>query len=147
MTQTTWATTADVTTITGATVTDVQLGQANAVIETLTARLYSISATKIGVRDAEWLKRAVAYQSVWMIAQPDYFQRLEVTNIVEGRKSVGMKELSLILGPMARMNLKRCSWLRSRSLHVRTPFQDGMGPVSSDPDSGANDAYEMWAGM
>jgi hypothetical protein len=46
-----------------------------------------------------------------------------------------------VLAPLAKRALGRVSWLRSRSLHVRSPFQDGLGPLStavidSDDDDG-----------
>jgi hypothetical protein len=33
----------------------------------------------------------------------------------------------LVLAPLAKKALNRVSWLRSRSLHVRAPFEDGLG--------------------
>jgi hypothetical protein len=141
----TWAQLADVTAITGKSVTADQLFQANAIIEMVSGRLYAISATKIGARNAEWLKRAVAYEAAWIPANPDLFQRLDVTGIAEGRKNVLLKDLALIVAPLANRALNRLSWKRSRSMHVHSPFQDGFGPISSDPDSAGNDAYEQWS--
>jgi hypothetical protein len=99
------------------------------------------------LRDIEWLRRAVAYQSVWMLGQPDFYTRLDVTTITEGRKSIGLKEQTLLLAPMARITLSRLSTQRTRSIHIRSPWQDGMSPISSDPDSAGNDFYEAWSSM
>ncbi len=143
----TWAQLADVVAITGTTVTADQLSQANSIIEMISGRLYAISATKIGARNAEWLRRAVAYEAAWIPANPDLFQRLDVTGIAEGRKNVLLKDLALILAPLANRALNRLSWKRSRAMHVHSPFQDGFGPISSDPDSAGNDAYEQWSSL
>jgi hypothetical protein len=53
MTQTTWATAADVLSLTDATVTDAQLTQANAAIELHAGRLYTDAAARTGTRDLE----------------------------------------------------------------------------------------------
>lgn len=147
MTQTTWATAADVLDLTGQTVTSQQVSAANSVIEVCAARVYTLAIDRTGSRDVEWMRRAVAYQTVWMTSQPDFFQRMDVTSIAEGRKSVGLKDSALILAPMAAKTLKRVSWLRSRSIHVRSAWQDGMTPISPDPTSSGNDFYEQWNPM
>lgn len=145
--QTTWASAADVTAITGSTVTTPQLTVANGVVEIFSRRICFVAATHTGQRDVEWLRRAVAFQAVWMLAQPDYFQRLDVTTITEGRKAFGLKEQTLLLAPMARIALSRLSTQRTRSVHVRSPWTDGMSPISSDPDSSGNDFFESWSAL
>lgn len=143
----TWAQLADVTAVTGKAATLDQLFQANSIIEILSGRLYSISSTKIGARNAEWLKRAVAYQAPFIASNPDIFGRLDLTALGQEGRALGLKDTALILAPMAKRSLDRLSWKRSRSMHVRSPFQDGFGPISSDPDSAGNDAYEPWSPM
>lgn len=138
MPQTTWATTADVLSLTGKTVTDEQLAQANSVVEVRGGRLYSISATRIGARNTEWLKRAVAYQAAWMLRQPDYFGRMDVTAISQDGRSSTLRDGGMELAPLARVALNRCSWMRSRSMHVRSAFQDGTG-AASDPSIDTDD--------
>lgn len=146
-TQTTWATPADVLNLLDQEVTNSLVIVANTIIEILSARIYTLAAPRTGTRDIEWMKRAVAFEAVWITGQPDFFTRLDVNAITEGRRSIGVKELSMILAPMAKMALRRVSWLRTRSLHVRSPFQDGMSPLSPNPDSAANDFYESWTPM
>jgi hypothetical protein len=140
----TWAQIADVLAITGVTVTQLQLAQANAIIEIFARRTYALAAPHTGTRDLEWMKRAVAFQAAWMPGQPDIWTRLDVTMISEGRKSIGLKEQTLMVAPLARMALSRVSWQKSRSIHIRAPWQDGMSPISSDPDSAGNDFFETW---
>lgn len=131
MTQTTWATAADVASLTGATVTDPQLTQANAAIELHAGRLYADAVTRTGTRDIEWMRRACAYQAAWMLSQPDMFTRLEMQAISATGRPVPIIASALTLAPLARRALNRVSWFRSRSLHVRSPFQDGLGPLST----------------
>lgn len=141
----TWATVEDVATYTGATVTSPQLMQANAMIEMFTRRTCVESYDRTGDRDKVWLKRAVAYQAAWMPGQPDVFTRLDVNTIQEGRKAIGLKENTLLIAPLAKKALRNVSWLKTRSVHVRSPFQDGLSPISPDPDSAGNDWYESWS--
>lgn len=146
-TQTTWATPGDVLGLTGQEVDDNLVLTANTIIEILGARLYVLSVAKTGAHDLEWMKRAVAFEAVWITGQPDFFTRLDVNAITEGRRSIGVKDLSMVLAPMAKMALRRVSWLRTRSLHVKSPFTDGFAGMSSNPDSSVNDAFEVWRPM
>jgi hypothetical protein len=141
-----WAQASDVAAFTGVTVTDAQVMQAQAIIDMFSARTYD-AVLRIGTRDLHWLKLATSYQAVWMQSQPDYYSRLDFQTIAMGNRPVQLKDDSLRIGPLAAKALKRCSWLRSRSLHVRSPFIDGLSPISSDPDSAGNDAYEIWSNI
>lgn len=132
MTQTAWATIADVAAITGQVVIQDQIDQANSVIEVIAGRIYTLAVTNTGSRDLEWMKRAVAYQVAWTLAQPDLLQRIDFTKISEGAgRPVEIKDHALVLAPFAKRALGRVSWLKSRSLHVRTPFTDGIGPLTT----------------
>lgn len=140
MPQTTWATTADVTAYTGATVTETQLAQANTVIETVCGRMYTVSATRLGARNAEWLKRAVAYQAAWLLRQPDFYGRMDVTQFAQDGRSTTLRDGGVEVAPLARRALARCSWMRSRSMHVKSPFLDGPG-VNPDPRYDNDDGW------
>lgn len=129
MTQTTWATVADVSSLTAVDVSDPGVNQANAVIELHAGRLYVDAASRTGTRDTEWMRRACAYQAAWMASQPDMFSRLDLNAINQEGRAVGLKETALVLAPLARKALGRVSWLKSRSLHVRSPFEDSLGPA------------------
>lgn len=146
MTTASWAQAADVAAYTGVTVTDAQVMQAQAVMDMFSARTYD-AAARIGTRDLYWLKLATAYQAAWMLAQPDLFTRLDFQAIAMGNRPVQLKDQALLIGPLALKALRRCSWMRSRSFHVRSPFTDGLGGISPDPDSAVNDAFETWGAM
>jgi hypothetical protein len=127
MPQTTWATTADVLSLTGSTVTDDQLAQANAVLELHSGRFYTDALARTGTRDIEWMRRACSYQAAWMLSQPDMFARIDISQVAQEGRAVGLKDHALVLAPLAKRALARVSWLKSRSLHVRSPFVDGLG--------------------
>lgn len=146
MTTNSWAQAADVLTYTGVTVTDAGVMQAQAIVDMFTARTYD-ALPRIGTRDLYWLKLAVSYQAAWMLSQPDLYSRLDFATISAGSRPVELKEDTLRIAPLASKALKRVSWLRSRSLHVRSPFTDGLTPISSDPDSAGNDFYQQWSAM
>ncbi len=139
-----WATLTDVTTYTGATVGAAVLNQAQAVIDMHAGRTYD-AVTRTGTRDAYWLKLAVAYEAAWLASQPDMFARLDFTQVGGQRTPTGIAPTAMTLGPLARRALARVSWIKSRSLHVRSAFQDGWGGISPNPDSESNDAYESWS--
>lgn len=144
MTTNSWAQAADVLTYTGVTVTDAEVMRAQAIIDMFTARTYD-ALPRIGTRDLHWLTLATAYQAAWMLSQPDLYSRLDFATIAAGSRPVELKEDTLRIAPLAAKALKRVSWLKSRSLHVRSPFTDGLTPISSDPDSAGNDFYESWS--
>jgi hypothetical protein len=127
MTQTTWATAGDVASLTGQSIDTTELEQANGVIELHAGKIYTLAVANTGTRDIEWMRRACAYQAAWMRSQPDMFARLDLNAVTQEGRAVGLKEHALVLAPLAKKALNRVSWLRSRSLHVRAPFEDGLG--------------------
>jgi len=150
----TWCTADDVLLLTGKTVTDTQVAQASAALELHVGRTFYETVSnpdggslKVGRRDREWLRRACAYQAAWMLAQPDMYQRLDMDALASTGRPITLKDRALVLAPLARRALQRVSWLRSRSLRARTPFTDGIGPVSPNAVSESNDTYEAWTGM
>lgn len=152
--QTTWCTAADVLQLTGVTVDLPQVYIANATLELHLGRTYvelvsnpdNGGKVKVGRRDIEWLRRACAYQCAWIAGQPDLFRRLDADAVpAGGGRPIVLKDRGLTLAPLARKALERVTWLRSRSLHVRSPFEDGLGGINPNPDAESNDQYEPWS--
>jgi hypothetical protein len=147
----TWCATGDVLTLTGVTVTDTQLLQAGATIDVACGRPYEIDGdptlNRIGSRDRYWLKLATAWQAAWITSQPDAFQRTDALAVQAGRRMITLRDTALFLSVNARKALKRVSWLKSRAIHVRSPFQDGVGAglLGMDPDSSAADSIYPWS--
>lgn len=119
-----WATTADVLDVTGKTVTAEIVRRANYQIEDITGRVaVDEGRTKTSppttAKDAEWLRRAVAYQAVWMAAQPDDLTRLDLVSTGTQASAVEFTETALVLATHAKQALMRLSWMRSRTIGVR----------------------------
>jgi len=99
----------DVYALTGETVEDTDIALAVAVLESYTGRV--LSAWQLSDNDTLWMRRAVAYQTVWQKAQPDLFERLDVTNLSYDEINVTPRDAdSLLIGPMALRSVANCSW-------------------------------------
>jgi hypothetical protein len=129
----TWATAQDVLNITGQQVSDQQVIYAGFTIDMFTGRPYSFTGPdgqeynwyeNTGDIDAYYLKLAVVFQTVWIQAQPDMMSRLDLANVPAKGRPLTLNVGALLLGPLAKKALSRVSWLRSRALHVRSPFED-----------------------
>ena len=129
----TWATVQDVQTITGFVVTQQQLLLSGFVIDAYSGRPYSFTGPdgtvfnwneNVGDADAYWMKLAVCFQAAWMTAQPDMYTRLDLANLPAKGRPLTLNPGALALGPLTQKALGRVSWLRSRALHVRSPFED-----------------------
>jgi hypothetical protein len=112
-----WADAAYTLEITGVTVTDAQVLQAQAVIELFSGVIESYA---IKGRDVRHLRMAVAYQAAWMKGQIDVTTRTDVSAVTQDQLSLTYANTEApVLAPLARHALKRLSWKANRS--VRTP--------------------------
>jgi hypothetical protein len=119
-----WATPQQVGEITGVAVTDAQLGQAQASIEMFSNRIYP-DTERMRVRDLYWLRMAVAYQAAWEAGQFDLNTRLDANQVQQDGIVANLDGRAMSLGPRAKQALQRCSWMRSRTIHLQTPFESG----------------------
>lgn len=140
----TWCTVTDVLNLTSANITTTQLSQAGATIDIECGRSYAIDGSRVGSRDLYWLKLACAYQAAWLTTQVDEFTRIDALGIQASRRMIMLRDTALVLAPHARKALKRVSWLKTRSLHVKSPFQDGLGVSGLNPLSSATDDVGPW---
>lgn len=117
-----WATKADVATLTGATVSDAKVAQAQAAIETVTGIVVDEAAwALLSAPDARWLRNAVAYQAAFMAASPDYFERQRITSGGQDGQSATFAAEAHELAPMARKALRKLSWKGSRVVQLAAP--------------------------
>ncbi|MFE4671112.1 hypothetical protein [Streptomyces sp. NPDC056723] len=140
-----WTTSQQVIDITGVTVTDAQLGQAQASIEMFSNRIYP-DTPKIRARDLHWLGQAVAYQAAWEAGQFDLATRMDASQVQQDGIVATLDDRAMSLGPRAKQALQRCSWMRSRTLHVRSPFEDGQRGYG-DPLADSSDERFTWTSM
>ena len=138
-----WCTVQDVTDATGVTVTAQQLGQAQTAIEVFSNRIYP-DKDRMRTRDLYWLGRAVAYQAAWLAGQFGLETRLDATQIQQDQVSTTLQGDGLVLAPMAGRALRKVSWMRSRTVHIRSAIE-GAGPIVGDPLSYGSDEHELWA--
>jgi hypothetical protein len=125
-----WVTPQQVIDITGVTVTDTQLSQAQSSVEINCNRIYADTA-RIRTRDLYWLGRAVAYQAAWEKGQYDLATRMDASQVQQDGLVATLTDSAMSLGPRTKKALQRCSWMRSRTVHVRSPLVDGQRGVAS----------------
>lgn len=125
-----WATAQQVLDTTGVSVTDAELTRAQASIDMFSNRIYA-DAARIRARDLYWLRLAVAYQAAWEKSQYDLNSRLDASQVQQDGVVASLNDKAMTLGPRAKQALQRCSWMRSRTIHVRSPFVDGQGGYAS----------------
>ncbi len=99
-----WATAEDVTTLTGASVTEIELARARSVIELVVGRAEAGSNPTSKVRLK--LRQAVAYQAAWMKDQPDLFSRMDLEQLSQDGFSAKLRESAQFLAPLARSALR-----------------------------------------
>ncbi|WP_030344769.1 hypothetical protein [Streptomyces sp. NRRL S-1022] len=138
-----WCAAQDVIDATGVSVTDQQLAQAQAAIEVFSNRVYP-DTERMRSRDLYWLGRAVAYQAAWLAGQFGLETRLDATQIQQDQVSTTLTGDGLVLAPMAKRALQRVSWMRSRTVHIRSAIE-GAGPLLGDPLSDGTDDSLVWA--
>lgn len=115
-----WTNSAQVLALTATAVTLAEITRAEAVIGIAAGRdpdatpLDSLSA-----RDASWLGKAAAYQSAWMLGQPDMFTRSSVVSYGDNGQSLTFGPSGQDLAPLARRALRRVSWKGTMSVAVR----------------------------
>lgn len=140
-----WATPQQVIDLTGVTVASPQLAQAQASIEAFCNRIYTDTA-RIRPRDLYWLTRAVAYQAAWEEGQFDLNTRLDANQIQQDGVVGNFNDRAMTLAPRAKQALQRCSWMRGRTIHVRSAFEDsqrGYGSVLNE----SSDEQHHWTPM
>lgn len=142
----TWATVAEVYSITGARPTDTQLNTAGAVVNIFANRSVSASAG-MSARDLYWLKHAVAWQAVFEAANPGLNQRSLVAGVSQDGVSANyVNEASVVLAPLAQRAIRNLSWKGSRTLLPQKVGQLRSG-VLTDYTMESTDASQVWEPM
>lgn len=124
-----WANVGDVKAVTGRDVSASSISQAQTQIEIITRVLSSQAylygqvpqagqSIKLGAGDSQMLKWAVAYQAAWIEAQPDLYERSDVSSISQDGVSASYGNTGLTLSPHAKQCIKRLSWMGSRSVSM-----------------------------
>jgi hypothetical protein len=128
----TWATTTDVSDVTGVTVTASALTYAESDICVFANRSPDASAN-MSVRDLYWMKMATCYQAAWRDSQVKVEGRQGLRSMSQSGQSVDYQaEWQVTLGPMAARSLRNLSWKADRT--KRTPnirYPRGLGQLDA----------------
>lgn len=137
----TWASTTDVATYTGVTVTAAQVEQAQAVVELFADTTTDASdAGNISAKNLRLLKLAVAYQAAWITQHPDAFTNIDVNSFNQDQVSGTLTHANaLILAPLAKRCIDRLSWKRVRPLRIGPRSQAGHIPRTMNLTSAVMD--------
>lgn len=136
-----WCSAQEVIDITGVTVTDAQLSQAQSSVEVFCNRIFT-DTPRMRPRDLYWLGRAVAYQAAWEKSQFDLNTRMDASQVQQDGLVANLNEKAMTLGPRAKGALQRCSWMRSRTIHVRSPLESAGRYANALAD--ASDDQQVW---
>jgi hypothetical protein len=121
----TWATVADVQHVTGKVVTEETLALASSVISTFSGADVEAPADSITNVDRRHLKRATAWQAVWIPTKPGLITDRENAQSVTSDTQAIVREdrADHMLAPLARRELLSLSWVGTRSALIRGPRQ------------------------
>lgn len=154
---TNWAETADVASLTGATVTDADIAKAQGII-TLFVEVTPDSAFDsdgdstgmISPKNLRLLKMATAYQTAWMAEHPDVFTSIDASSYSEDGLSITQSNSSAhVLAPLARRAIYRLTWMRpNRSIRVGKGLNPEFAPaLYGGRDSVLADEQKNWTPM
>lgn len=111
-----YATRERVNELTGATVTDETIGQAQAIVEVVSGRPES---TVIKLADRAWLEYAVCWQAAYMTSNSHVFEQANVKRVEQDRSMVEFGDQLYAVSPLVIQAVKRVSWNRSRSFGTK----------------------------
>jgi hypothetical protein len=124
-----WATIEQTINITGVTVTEPKVTQAQFTIELFSGVTEEYAIPR---RDGRHLMMAVAYQAAWLSGQVDVTTRSDVSQFTQDNMSAtNANQEANVLAPLARQCIKRLSWKKSRSVKLRR-LSDVANPNSAD---------------
>lgn len=142
-----FATIAEVLALTGATVTAPQRSQAAVVIEMTTGLIEGTLDQRpdMSDRDRYWLRVACAYQAAWLLSQPDFLTRDDVSSLSLDGQSASGKADWLVLSPLARRAMKRLSWRGTRTLYNEPTARDVEAAIARHTLDDSRDELGQWS--
>lgn len=110
--------------------------QAISVVETVTGVFFQADYREVytSVSDAAWLRKAAAYQTLFMLENEDILSRTAVSSLSQDGISVSAPDsLTFVLAPLAKRALNNCSWAKTGTLKVAPSAEvDVVSPLVSD---------------
>lgn len=93
--------------------------------------------------DAAWIKRAVIYQTLWILEHPDSTTQQNFSSLSQDGQSVSNRDgLDVILAPLAKRALKQCSWAKHGTIRLQSPFR-----IYTQVDATVSDNHGGWTNL
>lgn len=126
---------------TGVNLKNRDIWRAQAVLDMFSNRAFD-PTRPITDRDLYYLKQAIAYQAAWMNQHPEIFTSMDVMSVDQEGLRVQFRadRESQFLAPLARMAMRRLSFMKSRSIKL---YSDLLFPYDND----LYDYEGMWTEM
>lgn len=142
-----WATPDDVDDLTGEQVTIPEIKRAQAIVELFAGTTTLASdAGNLSQTNLRHLRRATAYQTVWMREHPDVFTNVDVDGYSQDGQSASQAHANAaLLAPLAKRCIDRLSW-QQQPWRVRRRRRDRY-PDEGTRDSPAHDDSLRWRPM
>lgn len=120
-----WATVEQVEAQTGITVTAETLALASAIIDTFSGADEELPEDAISAVDRKWLRKATAWQAVWIPTKPGLITDREntVSTSSDSQSIQRGDNADALLAPLAKRALMSLSWVGTRTTRVR-PISD-----------------------
>lgn len=130
-----WATVADVAALTARTVDDATLTLAQSMVETFVDRSSPDDDAAVSPRDLGRLRKAVAWQAVWLADNPGVESRALASSIAQdGVTATVATRDAVVLAPLAKRAIRNLQFRRRNTVRLVSDFEAGFG-VTLDPNS------------
>jgi hypothetical protein len=116
-----WATIQQVQDQTGKTVSAEHLALASSIIDTYAGTDPEMPTTSLTARDRAVLRKATAWQAVWIGSQPGYLEHrgVDYSPTADGTSAQRKSQADQDLAPLAQRELKNLSWVGTRVMDLR----------------------------
>jgi len=138
-----WATLEQVIGITGIEVSEETIAQASAMIDTFTGADEEMPEDAISVKDRKHLRKATAWQAIWIPTKPGLLtDRENFKRVSSDTQTVERQDRADgFLAPMARREIMNLSWVGTRSEFVPPRVA---APPNIDFLNERSDVYGVW---
>jgi hypothetical protein len=129
-----WATIQQVTDQTGKTVDTADLALASSIIDTYAGTDPEMPEASLTARDRATLRKATAWQAVWIAGQPGYLEHrgVDYSPTADGTSAQRKSQADQDLAPLAQRELKNLSWIGTQVVNLRSQRSVPKGALMID---------------
>ena len=140
-----WATIQQVQDQTGKAVSAEHLALASSIIDTYAGTDPEMPPTSLTARDRATLRKATAWQAVWVGSQPGYLDHrgVDYSPTADGTSAQRKSQADQDLAPLAQRELKNLSWVGTRVMDLRGGRSVPKGALMIDF---LNESSDWWSG-